>query len=124
MNIPVVICLAAVLLVACTRRSNAEPSEVEKGGVLIDVRTADEFNEGHLANAINIPYTEIADKIAAHVKNKTDRIVVYCRSGNRSSIAKKTLEKLGYTEVVNAGSYRTLKAAEEKRAKAQKTTTE
>jgi len=117
MKLILAICLATIILVACTRLSSAEPAEVEKGGILIDVRSVGEFSDGHLAKAINIPYTEIADKIAAHVKSKNDRIVLYCRSGHRASIAKETLEKLGYTEVVNAGSYSKLKTAEDKQAK-------
>lgn len=117
MKIVFAVCLALLILIACSRAGNAQPAEVEKGGVLIDVRSPGEYNSGHLENAILIPYTDIADKIAQHVKSKSDRIVLYCQSGNRAGIAKKTLEKLGYTAVVNAGSYKKLKAAEEKRAK-------
>ena len=116
MKIALAICLAVLLLIACSRAGNAQPAEVEKGGLLIDVRSPGEYKSGHLAKAILIPYTDIASKIADHVKGKSDRIVLYCQSGHRASVAKKTLEKLGYTAVVNAGSYKKLKVAEEKRA--------
>ena len=116
MKIALAICLAVLLLIACSRAGNAQPAEVERGGLLIDVRSPGEYNGGHLANAILISYTDIAGKIAQHVKGKSDRIVLYCHSGSRAGIAKRTLEKLGYTAVVNAGSYGKLKTAEEKRA--------
>lgn len=87
-------------------------------GILIDVRTAAEFKEGHLGKAINIPHTEIAEKIGAFVTNKADRIVLYCRSGNRSGIAEGTLRAMGYTNIVNAGAYAKLKEQEAKDASA------
>ncbi len=71
--------------------------------VWIDVRTQAEWDEGHLKNAILIPYTEIAQKIGEHVKNKRQIINLYCRSGHRAEIALKTLEKLGYLNVQNRG---------------------
>jgi len=73
------------------------------------------MKEGYLENAINIPHTEFAVKIADHVKNKEDKITVYCRSGRRSGIAKKILVNIGYTSVVNAGAYTKLKEQEDRR---------
>lgn len=72
--------------------------------LIIDVRTEAEWNEGHIEGAILIPYELIGEKIRAVAKDKTGRIYVYCRSGRRSQIAKETLEKLGYKDVVNLGS--------------------
>ena len=99
--------------------ANAESGKDEKEVVIgkktwvIDVRTEGEFKTGHRQNAINLPYTEIKDKIAAHVKDRDDAIIVYCRSGRRSGIAKKYLDELGYTNVTNAGAYDTLKKKED-----------
>ena len=71
--------------------------------IVIDVRTVEEWNTGHLEGAILIPYEEIGDKIGPFVKDKSERIYVYCRSGRRAQIAKETLEKMGYKDVVNLG---------------------
>jgi phage shock protein E len=69
--------------------------------VLADVRTPEEYAGGHIPTAVNVPHTEIARKPPA--ADKTALVIVYCRSGGRSSAAKKTLERLGYTRVVNFG---------------------
>ena len=71
----------------------------------IDVRTEDEFKGGHVTSAVNIPYTEIAEDISSLTGDKNALIYVYCRSGRRSGIAKKTLEGLGFTQVINVGSF-------------------
>lgn len=75
----------------------------------IDVRTAEEYNAGHLEGAINIPYDEIEQKIAAVSVDKTADIQLYCRSGRRSGIALESLRNLGYSKVTNAGAYQQLK---------------
>ena len=72
--------------------------------LIIDVRTEAEWNAGRLEGAILIPYESIGEKIATVSRDKSERIYVYCRTGRRSGIAKGTLEKLGYTDVVNLGS--------------------
>jgi phage shock protein E len=72
--------------------------------LVIDVRTEAEWNDGHLEGAVLIPYERIADKIGAVTQDKSRKIYVYCRTGRRSQIAKETLAKLGYTDVVNLGS--------------------
>ena len=69
----------------------------------IDVRSASEYSEGHVEQAVNIPHNEIADEIAALNTNKDATIYVYCRSGRRSGMAKETLESMGYTQVTNLG---------------------
>jgi phage shock protein E len=85
---------------------------IDENSTVIDVRTKKEFNAGHLNNAINIPHTEIQEKIKSQALGKEAKIIVYCRSGRRSSIAKKNLEKMGYKNVINAGSYEKLKKQE------------
>lgn len=79
--------------------------------VWIDVRTQAEYDAGHLASAILIPYDVISKKITGVIKNKNQLINLYCRSGRRSEIALKTLEQLGYNNVQNLGAYEELKKA-------------
>lgn len=79
--------------------------------IIIDVRTATEFDTGHLENAINIPYDIIDQYIAEATCCKSQEIIVYCRRGGRSEKAKITLLDLGYTKVTNAGGYEEIKAA-------------
>ncbi len=79
------------------------PSEVEKMKneqdiTIIDVRTIAEYASGHIKNAINIPLDRITD-IEDNIKDKTRKIIVYCRSGARSKEAADKLLKIGYTNV-------------------------
>ncbi|MCX7788404.1 MAG: rhodanese-like domain-containing protein [Spirochaetes bacterium] len=69
--------------------------------ILVDVRTPEEYRSGHIPGAINIPVDTIGSKPPSPQKDAL--IILYCRSGNRSSSAKKILEQLGYTRVVNFG---------------------
>lgn len=78
------------------------PALIQAGALVIDVRTSREFSAGHIEGAINIPYNVIDRKIGDHAKDKP--IIVYCHSGARSASAKRTLEQMGYTNVVNGGS--------------------
>lgn len=72
--------------------------------VLIDVRTPQEYAQGHIDGAINIDHTVIAQDIGKAKVGKDDSVVLYCRSGRRSEIALDTLRKMGYTKVQNYGS--------------------
>lgn len=74
-------------------------------GIWIDVRTPQEFDSGHLKNAVNIPFEHIGTHIAAISPDKNVPINLYCRSGRRAETARKTLEQLGYTHVTNRGGY-------------------
>ena len=73
----------------------------EKKGFLIDVRSNQEYEEGHLNGAINISVYNIEKEIRNVVKNKSDIIILYCSSGTRSKEVKSILENMGYTEVYN-----------------------
>ena len=79
--------------------------ELEKmaseGAVLLDVRSPQEYQEGHLEGAILIPEYELVKRCEKELKDKKATIVVYCSSGSRSKRAQKKLEKLGYTKVYN-----------------------
>ena len=70
-------------------------------GVLLDVRSHQEYNEEHLPGAININLYDLKKEITDKIKNKETTIVVYCSCGVRSKKAKEILEELGYTEVYN-----------------------
>lgn len=74
--------------------------------ILIDVRSPEEFETGRLGDAVNIPYQLILEKLAEieGVESDSD-IVLYCRSGRRSGIAKTALEAKGYTKVTDLGSF-------------------
>lgn len=80
---------------------------VEQGALLLDVRTPDEFAEGHIEGAVNIPHDQVADEIERIGEltggDKSKAIVVYCRSGRRSGMAKQTLAEHGYGRVSNLG---------------------
>ena len=73
-------------------------------GVLVDVREKDEYDESHLEGAVNIPYTEIVDKIEDYVADKDSVVIVYCKSGKRSSIAANSLKDAGFTKIYDLGS--------------------
>lgn len=67
----------------------------------VDVRSVEEFNAGHVPDAVHIPHTEITDRIGEVTTNKASRIYLYCRSGRRASFALDDLEQLGYSDVIN-----------------------
>ena len=67
---------------------------VENGAVIIDVRTPKEYLKHHIKNAINIPLQELSKSVARVPKNRV--LVLYCRSGSRSSVASEILTKKGW----------------------------
>ena len=75
----------------------------ETGYIIIDARTQEEYDEGHIPGAIMIPEYEIADRAEKELADKDQLILVYCRSGRRSKIAAEELVKLGYTNVKECG---------------------
>ncbi|GAB1109774.1 MAG: hypothetical protein SwBeaMacB_04060 [Shewanella algae] len=107
--------LFAVLLSLSARAEQMVPevalTKVALGAMLVDVRTPEEYAEGHLPEAVNIPFEQIAEAFAKQGIAKDTPVVVYCRSGRRSGIAKESLEKAGYQEVYNGGGYDSLKAS-------------
>lgn len=72
-------------------------------GVILDVRTAEEYNEGHIENSTLLSSNEIEDKAEITLYDKNEVILVYCRSGNRSEDASKKLLDMGYTNVYDFG---------------------
>jgi phage shock protein E len=79
---------------------------VEKGAPIVDVRTPGEFKGGHLKGAINLPVNEVAERISTMTTNKSAPVLVHCQSGGRSASAKKKLEAIGYTRVIDLGSFK------------------
>ena len=75
----------------------------ESGYIIIDARTQDEYDEGHILGAVLIPEYEIATRAEKEFPDKDQLILVYCRSGRRSKIAAEELVKLGYTNVKEFG---------------------
>lgn len=67
--------------------------------VIVDVRTNDEYESGHIKGAVNVPVSEIKSIDIS----KDKKIVVYCRSGSRSNTAAKELIELGYEKVYDMG---------------------
>ena len=108
--------ITALLLVGCAAHTEREVSyrqitmdeavavmEEEEGYIILDVRTAAEFDEKHIPGAINIPNETIGTEAIPELPDKGQLILVYCRSGNRSKQASEKLMKLGYTNVVEFG---------------------
>ena len=75
----------------------------EKDRIILDVRSREEFDQGHIPGAILIPNTEIEAKAADLLPDKDQLILVYCRSGRRSKLAAQSLADLGYTNIREFG---------------------
>ncbi len=77
--------------------------ESEEGYIILDVRTQEEYDQGHIPGAIVISHEEIAEKAEQVLTDKEQLILVYCRSGRRSKIAAEALVELGYTNIKEFG---------------------
>jgi phage shock protein E len=92
-------------------KSTKDPEAARKliaaGAVVLDVRTADEYAEAHLPNAVNLPVQELSSRLGdvdgLVAGDKARSIVVYCAAGARATEAKAQLEAAGYSHVVNGG---------------------
>lgn len=73
----------------------------KEGAILLDVRSPQEYKEGHLNGAISLPEYEIKENVEKILKNKKEVIIVYCSSGSRSKKAQKELIEMGYETVYN-----------------------
>ena len=102
---------SAWILSACS--ASAEITQIPKNALIVDVRTTGEYASGHYPGAVNIPLDSVEARLA-EFGDKNSPVVVYCRSGRRSGIAKDILTKAGFTQVYNGGGLshmKTLKAA-------------
>ena len=111
------ILLSALMLTSCAGTSNNQTNTYrqitmdeavtmmaeETGYIILDVRRPDEFAAGHIPNAINVPNESIGTAEIPELPDKSQLILVYCRSGRRSKEASEKLVKLGYTNIVEFG---------------------
>ncbi len=109
------ILLLCLLLAGCNTQteykqiSSSEAKEImnkETDYIILDVRTCDEYNNGHIKGAICIPnetINETNDYVYEMLPDKDQMILVYCRSGNRSKQASIKLVELGYTNIIEFG---------------------
>ena len=74
---------------------------VKTGAILLDVRSAQEYQEGHLEGAILVPEYEIEKNIEKIINDKHQEIIIYCTSGSRSKKAYKTMRRKGYDNLYN-----------------------
>ena len=88
------------------KQSMVQPEKAK--GIWIDVRSAEEFNAGHLQDAVNIPHDKIVEGVKALGSDKDAPINLYCRSGRRAEAALTELKNAGYTNVTNHGGYEDL----------------
>ena len=103
--------LAGAGLVASALYASTEPgpdearAKLQAGAKLVDVRTVQEFGEKNLPGAVNVPVDQIKAGITNVTMDKSQVILLHCRSGRRSGIAETELRALGYTNAFNIGSY-------------------
>lgn len=105
--IVIVIAVAVITIILVTNKhplySKISPQEAKqlmsKDCVILDVRTPEEYKEGHIPDAILIPDYSITELAPQQLPDKDKLILVYCRSGNRSKKASELLLKMGYTNV-------------------------
>lgn len=122
----IMVLIAATALVGIFGfNARAELSEAEarqhlkRGALVVDVRTVQEFQTKRLTNVVNLPLDQVKEKISTVVTNKSDVVLLHCRTGRRSGLAETELRALGYTNVFNIGSFekaqKILTAAERKK---------
>ena len=114
----IILLLAVMMLTACGQDKENDQGAVyvnitaeeakqimdsQEGYIILDVRTQEEYDEGHIPGAIVISHEEIAEKAEDVLTDKDQLILVYCRSGRRSKIAAETLVELGYTNIREFG---------------------
>ena len=75
----------------------------EEGYIILDTRTQEEYDQGHIPGAIVISHDKIEEKAEMMLPQKDQLILVYCRSGRRSKLAAEALAKLGYTNIKEFG---------------------
>lgn len=107
--------LLVFLLAACGRKepeavflniTAAEAKDImdrEQDYILLDVRTREEYDEGHIPGALLLPDYEIEARAEQELPDKDRMLLIYCRSGRRSKLAAHTLAELGYTSIYEFG---------------------
>lgn len=91
------------------RQYNIKPEQanidIQNGAVVIDVRTDEEYNQGHILGCLHIPVDQIEKRLPEVVPNFDTEIIFYCGSGKRSQTALETALQLGYQRVYNLGAF-------------------
>jgi len=114
----ILIFMALILLTACGQNKGNDRKDTymsitaeeakaimdsEEGYLVLDVRTQEEYDEGHIPGAVLIPNTEVEERAKENLPDKDQLILVYCRSGRRSKMAAEILAELGYTNIREFG---------------------
>lgn len=114
----ILVLLAAVLFSACghntqkeqemvymniTAQQAKEIMDTQEGYIILDTRTQEEYDAGHIPGAMVLPHDEVLKKAETVLPDKSQLILVYCRSGRRSKLAAEDLVKLGYTNIREFG---------------------
>ncbi len=86
-----------------TAQQAKEIMDTQEGYIILDVRTQEEYDQGHIPGAVLIPDYDIEARAEAELTDKGQLILVYCRSGRRSKLASEILVKLGYTNIREFG---------------------
>ena len=112
MKLSDLLALSLMLVWGCAMDLNTRDSELSFGesALLVDVRTIEEFESGHIEGAKHMPYQEIGVRIGELTDGTSREILLYCRSGRHSGVAQKTLAGMGFENAVNAGGYEDLRA--------------
>jgi rhodanese-related sulfurtransferase len=99
--------VAAFLIMKRLNQINPETARawLDKGALVVDVRSEAEYRERHLPKAINIPLNRLSDEIGRYATNKEQPLLLHCASGTRSGMGASTLKRMGYVNVSNLGSY-------------------
>lgn len=100
----VVVVLALRLGAVRTLPLAAAREHLQKGALLVDVRSVAEYDAQHVASAVNIPLDQVQEALPRRVPDKGRVILLHCRSGVRSGLAERRLRALGYTNAFNVGS--------------------
>ena len=116
--------LAALLFTACGKMENTNEETIpmnepvyrnitaeearqimdsQEDYVILDVRSQEEYDQGHIPGAVVIPHTEMEAQAEQILPDKDQLLLVYCRSGRRSKLAAETLVQLGYTNILEFG---------------------
>ena len=113
-----ILLLAVMMLTACgqdkennqgavyvniTAEEAKQIMDSEEGYIILDVRTQEEYDQGHIPGATQISHEEIKEKAEGVLTDKDQLILVYCRSGRRSKLAAEALVELGYTNIKEFG---------------------
>tara|TARA_B100000700_G_C14935922_1_gene804274 strand:- start:841 stop:1188 length:348 start_codon:yes stop_codon:yes gene_type:complete len=107
--LPFILIVVFLLWIQLSKSNIDYKKAIEEGAIIIDVRSPEEFNQGHIDQSINIPL-QILNKNLNTLKDKEQTIITCCASGMRSARAKSILKKNGYISVHNGGGWVGLKS--------------